>query len=80
MTTPRCATCAGDVRTVEPCPDCDCVPADRAQGYAVTVWVERVESQEAADALGLARATAYRHWAFARGWLRCELGDGPPAE
>jgi hypothetical protein len=51
MTTPRCATCAGDVRTVEPCPDCDCVPADRAQGYAVTVWVERVESQEAADAL-----------------------------
>src|SRR5262249_27906194 len=35
---------------------------------------------EAADALGLARATAYRHWAFARAWLRCELGDGGPAE
>ena len=31
--------------------------------------------EEAADALGLARATAYRHWTFARAWLRCELGD-----
>jgi RNA polymerase sigma factor (TIGR02999 family) len=35
--------------------------------------------EEAADALGLARATAYRHWSFARAWLRCELGeDGQP--
>src|SRR6516162_1289853 len=31
--------------------------------------------EEAADVLGLARATAYRHWAFARAWLRCELGE-----
>lgn len=31
--------------------------------------------EEAADSLGLARATAYRHWTFARAWLRCELGD-----
>jgi RNA polymerase sigma factor (TIGR02999 family) len=36
--------------------------------------------EEAADALGLARATAYRHWTFARAWLRSELGDGGPAE
>jgi RNA polymerase sigma factor (TIGR02999 family) len=36
--------------------------------------------EEAADALGLARATAYRHWAFARAWLRCELGDDTPPE
>jgi RNA polymerase sigma factor (TIGR02999 family) len=35
--------------------------------------------EEAADALGLARATGYRHWTFARAWLRCELGDEPPA-
>jgi RNA polymerase sigma factor (TIGR02999 family) len=35
---------------------------------------------EAADALGLVRATAYRHWTFARAWLRCELGEQPPAE
>jgi RNA polymerase sigma factor (TIGR02999 family) len=31
--------------------------------------------EEAGDALGLARATAYRHWQFARAWLLCELGD-----
>ena len=34
--------------------------------------------EEAAAALGLARATAYRHWAYARAWLRCELGDDDP--
>jgi RNA polymerase sigma factor (TIGR02999 family) len=31
--------------------------------------------EEAADSLGLARATAYRHWSFARAWLRCEFGE-----
>jgi RNA polymerase sigma factor (TIGR02999 family) len=31
--------------------------------------------EEAAEALGLPRATAYRHWSFARAWLRCELGE-----
>ena len=36
--------------------------------------------EEAADTLGLARATAYRHWTFARAWLRCELGDEPRVE
>lgn len=36
--------------------------------------------EEAADALGLARATAYRHWTYARAWLRCELGGETPAE
>jgi RNA polymerase sigma factor (TIGR02999 family) len=36
--------------------------------------------EEAADALGIARATAYRHWTFARAWLRCELAETPPAE
>jgi RNA polymerase sigma factor (TIGR02999 family) len=34
--------------------------------------------EEAADALGLSRATAYRHWTFARAWLRCELGEEDP--
>lgn len=34
--------------------------------------------EEAADALGLSRATAYRHWTFARAWLRCELSHEPP--
>jgi RNA polymerase sigma factor (TIGR02999 family) len=36
--------------------------------------------EEAADSLGLARATAYRHWTFARAWLRCELGTETQAE
>jgi RNA polymerase sigma factor (TIGR02999 family) len=37
--------------------------------------------EEAAEALGLSRATAYRQWAYARAWLRCELGGegNPPA-
>jgi RNA polymerase sigma factor (TIGR02999 family) len=28
---------------------------------------------EAADVLGISRATANRHWAYAKAWLRCEL-------
>lgn len=28
---------------------------------------------QAAAALGISTATAYRHWAYARAWLRCEL-------
>lgn len=30
----------------------------------------------AAAVLGLSRATAYRHWTYARAWLRVELADG----
>lgn len=30
--------------------------------------------QEAADALGIARATADRYWSYARTWLFCEVG------
>jgi len=35
--------------------------------------------EQAGEALGLSRAAAYRHWAFARAWLRCHLarGEGP---
>jgi RNA polymerase sigma factor (TIGR02999 family) len=29
--------------------------------------------EETAEVLGLSRATAYRHWTYARAWLRCEL-------
>lgn len=32
--------------------------------------------EEAADALGIARATAARHWAYARAWLFDRLGSG----
>ncbi len=31
--------------------------------------------EQAGDALGFSRATAYRHWNYARAWLRCELAD-----
>jgi RNA polymerase sigma factor (TIGR02999 family) len=37
--------------------------------------------EEAADALGISRAGAYRHWTYARAWLRSALGDDEaPAE
>jgi RNA polymerase sigma factor (TIGR02999 family) len=31
--------------------------------------------EEAADAMGLARATAYRTWSYAKAWLRTKLGE-----
>ena len=30
---------------------------------------------EAASALGLSRTTAFRHWTYARAWLRAEYAD-----
>jgi RNA polymerase sigma factor (TIGR02999 family) len=32
--------------------------------------------EEAAATLGLSRATAYRHWTYARAWVRAELLEG----
>jgi RNA polymerase sigma factor (TIGR02999 family) len=34
--------------------------------------------EEAAQALGMSRASAYRHWSFARAWLLQELGGAEP--
>lgn len=34
--------------------------------------------EEAAETLGISRATAYRHWTFARAWLLNELSDSQP--
>jgi len=34
--------------------------------------------EEAAETLGISRAQAYRHWTYARAWLRCALGDAAP--
>jgi RNA polymerase sigma factor (TIGR02999 family) len=31
---------------------------------------------QAAEALGVSTATAYRHWAYARAWLSAELSKG----
>ena len=36
--------------------------------------------EQAAEALGISRATAYRQWTYARAWLRCTLGEGPGTE
>ncbi len=37
--------------------------------------------EEAAEALGLSRASAYRHWTYARAWLRCAVqGRETPPE
>ena len=30
--------------------------------------------EQAAETLGVSRATAYRQWSFARAWLRCAIG------
>ncbi|WP_010585868.1 ECF-type sigma factor [Schlesneria paludicola] len=35
---------------------------------------------EAAAALKISRATAERHWTYARVWLYCELSEQPPQE
>ncbi len=35
--------------------------------------------EEAADALAISRAQGYRHWNYARSWLRCALDDTPPS-
>jgi RNA polymerase sigma factor (TIGR02999 family) len=35
--------------------------------------------EQAAEVLGISRAGAYRHWTYARAWLRCQVeGDGGP--
>lgn len=32
---------------------------------------------EVGETLGVSRATAYRHWSYARAWLRCAMGSEP---
>jgi RNA polymerase sigma factor (TIGR02999 family) len=35
--------------------------------------------EQTAEVLGVSRATAYRHWAYARVWLRAAIGAGDEA-
>lgn len=35
--------------------------------------------EQAAETLGVSRATAYRQWSFARAWLRCAIGGAGDA-
>ena len=32
--------------------------------------------EQAGELLGMSRASAYRHWSYARAWLKAEMGDG----
>jgi RNA polymerase sigma factor (TIGR02999 family) len=50
-----------------------------AAGLVQLRYFAGLSVEEAADALGLSRAGAYRHWAFARAWLLQELAGGGPA-
>jgi len=36
--------------------------------------------EEIAEILGIARATAFRHWTYARAWLQAALSDNPAAD
>ncbi len=36
--------------------------------------------EQAALSLKISRTTAYRHWTYARAWIRCEILGEPPAE
>jgi len=40
----------------------------------------RLSVEEIAEVLGVARATAFRHWTYARAWLQAELADDSHAE
>jgi RNA polymerase sigma factor (TIGR02999 family) len=50
---------------------------DRVAGELVKLrYFAGLSVDHAARALGVSTATAYRHWAYARAWLRIELLDG----
>ena len=38
-----------------------------------------LSTQEAADSMGISRATACRYWTYAKTWLYCELRDSGPS-
>jgi RNA polymerase sigma factor (TIGR02999 family) len=74
-----------DVETVAESPGTDLLALDEAltrfpaedpvKAQLVTLrYFAGLSVQEAADALGISRATADRYWSYARTWLYCELG------
>jgi len=58
-----------------------CLARDDAQAAQLVKlrYFAGVSIEEAAEMAGLARSTAYEHWAYARAWLRRHLdaGGGP---
>jgi RNA polymerase sigma factor (TIGR02999 family) len=52
---------------------------DQIAGQLVTLrYFAGLSLADAAEASGVSSATAYRHWAYARAWLSCELQKQPP--
>ncbi len=50
---------------------------DRVKAQLVKLrYFAGLSEEEAAQALGISRATAHRYWRYARAWLLNELGDG----
>lgn len=50
---------------------------DKVAGQLVSLrYFAGLSLADAAEAIGVSVATAYRHWAFARAWLSCELTEG----
>jgi RNA polymerase sigma factor (TIGR02999 family) len=52
---------------------------DPAAGQLVKLcYFAGLSVEQAAQAMGLSRTSAYRLWTFARAWLRCQLADDRP--
>jgi RNA polymerase sigma factor (TIGR02999 family) len=52
--------------------------AEAAEVAKLRIFAE-LSVEEAAQALSISRANAYRQWAYARAWLHARLGDEPGA-
>jgi RNA polymerase sigma factor (TIGR02999 family) len=53
---------------------------DPAAGRLVQLlYFAGLSVEQAGEAMGISRASAYRTWTFARAWLRCRLGEGEAA-
>jgi RNA polymerase sigma factor (TIGR02999 family) len=51
---------------------------DKVAGQLVSLrYFAGLSLADAALAIGVSQATAYRHWAYARAWLSCEVMKGP---
>jgi RNA polymerase sigma factor (TIGR02999 family) len=50
-----------------------------AAGLVKLCFYAGLSVTEAAEASGISRAQGYRHWTYARAWLRCALEESGPA-
>jgi len=79
----------GDVKAAAGGPDVDLLALDEVlgrleahdpakAGLVKLRYFAGLSIEEAAEALGISRTTAARHWRYAKTWLFCELQDSPP--